>query len=174
MQWSKLKRRIEQGLADSVRGRVAFHVTGYRTAHDHQGRGWIVVDGEEVANMCHWRANLEGEYRPDPVAMTDGTILQPQDGVMDPSVFWDSLVSFLAMPIGEALEHHNYLIRALAIVDGRVGKRRLREMEIREKDHGLVRRFYELRLDAEGLRPAWGHAARPKGPSNPGRGTTRT
>jgi hypothetical protein len=41
-------------------------------------------------------------------------------------------------------------VQALAMFDRRVGKRRLAKMSV-ENEHPLVRKFYELRCQAEGL-----------------------
>ena len=54
MQWSKLRIRVEELLADSVKGRVGLHSTRYRHVHDSDGRDWITLDGQELVNMPHW------------------------------------------------------------------------------------------------------------------------
>jgi hypothetical protein len=151
MRWTKLKQRIEAGLAPSVHDRVKFHLTGYRHAHDGKGRGWITIDGEEVANLCYWRANVDGEYRPESLLTPLGTKLPAQEGVMRPQLFAKSLFDFLSMPIGDAMESNNFLVRALAFLDRRVGKRRLKLISLRSNEHELVRLFYALRVRAEGL-----------------------
>jgi hypothetical protein len=42
-------------------------------------------------------------------------------------------------------------VRALAIIDRRVGKRRLRMLEVGPLEHPLVRQLYQLRCEAEGV-----------------------
>jgi hypothetical protein len=152
MRWTKLKQRIEERLADSVRDRVVFHMTSYRHAHDGEGRAWITIDGKEVANMCYWRANLEGEYRPEPVPTIFGTELPPQDGIMRPSLFAQSLFRYLSMSIDDAFKSNNFLIRAVALLDRRMGRRRLEKVSLQADDQELVQMFFDLRLKAEGLR----------------------
>ena len=51
MRWSKLKKEIESGFADSVQGRVEVWTTRYRGAHDQEGEGWITVDKVRVHSM---------------------------------------------------------------------------------------------------------------------------
>src|ERR1044072_4954234 len=48
MRWSKLKKLVEGSFAESVRGRVHVYSTRYQCSC---GRGWITVDGEELAEL---------------------------------------------------------------------------------------------------------------------------
>lgn len=50
--WSKLKKRLDSLVCDSLKGRVNFTVTNYRRAHDQLGRAFVTVDKKEVLNMC--------------------------------------------------------------------------------------------------------------------------
>ena len=51
MQWSKLKKRYEQLLADSLKGRLQIHVTEQRKSPFDVGRGWIMFEGREVVSI---------------------------------------------------------------------------------------------------------------------------
>lgn len=54
------------------------------------------------------------------------------------------------LSIDEALVHENPIIRMLAVLDRRIGKRRLPEIAAALPDQPeWLRRFYRLRLDAE-------------------------
>jgi len=44
------------------------------------------------------------------------------------------------------------LIRAFAMLDSRLGKRRLRTLRLANDEHPLVRQFYDLRCEAEGIK----------------------
>lgn len=59
---------------------------------------------------------------------------------------------FLQMPIADALNSENYLIKILAVMDKRVGMRTLQKLA-KNGDYKIypewVRRFYELRLSAD-------------------------
>ena len=50
------------------------------------------------------------------------------------------------MPIREALESQDPLVRAFAIVDRRLGKRTIAKLELVDSEHSLVKVFYKLRL----------------------------
>lgn len=63
--------------------------------------------------------------------------------------FLEAVLQFRNMPIQEALESQNYIIKVLAIMDRRVGKRTLSRIleEATYNDFpAWVRQFYELRL----------------------------
>ena len=63
-----------------------------------------------------------------------------------PKDFGDAMRAYLDMPVGEALESQDPLVRAFAIVDRRLGKRRLAKLELQESEHSLVKAFHKLRL----------------------------
>src|ERR1700753_1502899 len=48
MRWSKLKKRVEDSFAESVKGRVQIYSTHYQCSC---GRGWITVDGRELVDF---------------------------------------------------------------------------------------------------------------------------
>jgi len=70
-----------------------------------------------------------------------------------------ALFDYLNMSIDDILKSDNLLIRALGMVDARLGKRRLKNMDV-SQEHQLVQRLYLLRCDAEGLAPAAGASER--------------
>jgi hypothetical protein len=54
------------------------------------------------------------------------------------------------MPVQLALKSTNPFILSLAIIDRRVGRRTLEELEIGADEHSLVQEFYRLRMQALG------------------------
>jgi hypothetical protein len=58
--------------------------------------------------------------------------------------------AYLDMPIRVALKSGNPFIRSLAIIDRRVGRRTLEQIQIRATDHSLVREFFRLRMSVLG------------------------
>jgi hypothetical protein len=65
--------------------------------------------------------------------------------------FYESLHEYLRLSMDDILRHSNVLIRALGMLDYRVGKRRLRRVRLRDDEHSLVRVLWKLRLECEGL-----------------------
>ena len=60
---------------------------------------------------------------------------------------------FASLPVDEALASESPLLQALAVLDARVGKRRLQALLERPPEHPVVRTVLALRCEAEGIRP---------------------
>ncbi len=169
MRWSKLKQLVENRMAPSLQRRVEVHSTWYRhLGHDQLGRAWITVDKREVANMCdsrYWNqaiplvreirlVNSDSHYdEPGSVSPYDQarTILHERD-VYERYEMNKALLDSLSLSIDDALRSANMLIRAFAMLDSRLGKRRLCTLQLGD-EHPLVRQFYDLRCEAEGIKP---------------------
>ena len=67
-------------------------------------------------------------------------------GIFHPQDFGDAMRAYLDMPVGEALKSSDPFIKAFAMVDRRVGKRTLANLELSESEHAPVKAFYKLRL----------------------------
>jgi len=67
----------------------------------------------------------------------------------------DSFRAYLDMDPHEALASQDPVLKALAIIDRRVGKRTLRKLRVSRDEHSLVRVFYCLRCpETRGRAPA--------------------
>ena len=171
MQWSKAKRKVELLFAPSVAGRVELRVTGYRDAHDAEGRGWITIDRTEAWSFCTFRYWVEGgklergireasqglDYR-DPAqreayyeAYEQAQEILARRGILTKGDFEDAVESYPALALDAALESDNLVHRALAMLDRRLGKRRLRTLELRTDEHSLVVGLLRFRCEAEGV-----------------------
>jgi len=62
-----------------------------------------------------------------------------------------ALGAALSLSVNEMLRSEKVVIRALAMLDSRLGKRRLRTLQLGDK-HPLVRQFYDLRCEAESIK----------------------
>ena len=168
--WNDAKKRLEQDfLAPSLRGRVAYFMTRYTHAHDEAGRVAVRVDGKEVLkgfDMDWWMNSslykAEALRRFPEIA----DLKTPEErweriynvtldlGCLTTGAFYDAWETFENESIEESLNGKNALVRLFAILDRRVGKRRLRELW----DAGWGREpawllpFFCLRLEAEGIR----------------------
>jgi hypothetical protein len=161
MQWSKLKSQVEELFADSVQGRVRLHSTKYRRMHDQEGRAWITLDGEEILNMPNlfeWlyqrrkRAEeLAGPHN-DPSFWEDQADLQlQQESFFRQGELGDAMFAYLHLSIDDILASENVLIRAIGMLDRRLGKRRLPALA-GSVNHPLVRLLYVFRCEAEGIK----------------------
>jgi len=167
MQWSKLRSQVEDLFADSVKGRVRLHSTRYRKMHDQEGRAWITIDGEEIVNMPHifeWlyqRDRRAADLAGVELGMNNWQDYAPklrdaEKELHQESVFWqgdlgDAMFGYLHSSIDDILTSDDVLIRAIGMLDRRVGKRRLSTLA-ETIDHPLVRLLHVFRCDAEGMR----------------------
>jgi hypothetical protein len=146
MQWSKLKSRVKSLICPELRDRIDFHLASYRESHDGADKVWITVDGRRVFSCKHYpyewaeaeayHTGLRGAQVKD--FMEGKEIHRPKD-------FGDAMRAYLDMPVNEALESADPLVRAFALVDRRVGRRTLERLEILGSEHMLVKAFFELR-----------------------------
>lgn len=173
MPWRQLATALRERLAPSVRDRIALHQARYRYTREEVGRVWLTIDGREViqfdtSSYIRRRALLgaelqaayggdgegpirtgHGEYRSADEAARD--ILRRAGEYDDYSALAD-LEASLSLAIEDALRSPSPLVRALAVMDRRIGKRRLRAMAPLEGEHPLVRELHALRCAAEGGR----------------------
>ena len=164
--WKDAKKRLEEDfLAPSLRDRVAYFMTRYTHAHDEAGRVAILVDGKEVLSgydMDWWMRS--SEYREAALRQVpELRELEPTEywarifdkatdlGCITTGTFYDAYETFTNESIEESLNGKNGLVQLLAILDRRVGKRRLRALW----DAGwgaeptYLLPFFLLRLEAE-------------------------
>jgi hypothetical protein len=172
MRWSKAKKALENLLAESVRRRVQFHVTQYGPGQSYtMARAWVTWDGQEIANFSsvEWLMKnfqvarkiqeseqatdyrdpnqREGYYR----SYEQSAEILSQQGVFSRTQFQDAVERYLNLSIETALASDNPLIQAFAMLDRRLGRRRLATLQIGETGHPLVRLFYKLRCQAEDM-----------------------
>lgn len=156
--WSDLRRRQLELLAPSLRGRVDYFLTRYHEVHNAYGRACILVDGAEAVCFS-WVEMYEQEmYNYDPAHLPRWE----NDATFCDHDFIHALAAYRSLSIAEALVHEDFIVRVLAILDRRVGRRTLQRLVQADDWNGYppwVRRFYMLRFDAEGI--AYEDAARP-------------
>lgn len=167
-QWSKIRKRLENLICESLRGRVKFTVTNYRKTHDQMGRAFISVDKNEVFNMCTLTSNnalfekeeellndLQLKYdvfneeqnfsiqdKAHEIITTEGTFAQYD--------FFEAVEQYLNSSIEVSLQSNHIIIKILSLIDRRVGKRTLiRIKESIQQEHKIVQFFYKLRCEAE-------------------------
>lgn len=176
--WSGLNRQLQGLLCRPLRGRISYFLTRYHTVHNAYGRAAVRLDQKELVTFSWtemYRQDRDAGELAVPVAWREegdresGEILYLKDkwnrnGTWCEMDFLDAALAFRNLPVRQALESEQYLIRMLAILDRRAGKRTLmqigRQGSYRTYPQWL-RQFYELRLEAEGLHVT----AMPAGPA---------
>ena len=163
--WSGIRNKLENDyLCPALRGRIQYFATSYWESHDQTGRAAIRLDGVEVlrSNYYAYEQNYwnryqalrrEGVGEDDPKApfrmAHEGTL---NDGCFDNIFFDEAFHEFDNQSIEKSLTSENPLVRVFALLDRRLGKRRLLALEeSMEQELDWVRAFYVTRMQAEGL-----------------------
>lgn len=153
-------------LCYSLKERVKYFVTQYTKTHDDHGRVCIIVDNKEVFNMCDltfnvavWNKqeelnkNLNSQEKANSSNYWAANKIIKENGIFNEDHFFEALNQYFNNPIGDSLNSENIIVVVLAVLDRRVGKRAL--LKIRDKmemQHYIVKYFYALKCDAEGIK----------------------
>jgi hypothetical protein len=155
MQWSQLKHRIEAGFAPALGGRVRVWTTVYRNLTEGDGRAWVTFDKEEIYSMEDFPGNTKMNARCELwnaegyAAMetpATGSMLTCRD-------FVGSLHDFLRTDFATLLDSDDPILRGLALLDRRLGRRRFEKIDPAALTHPFVKKLHQLRAEAEG----WKH-----------------
>ena len=146
MQWSKLKSRVKGFICSELRDRIDFHVTSYRESHDGADKVWITIDGKRVFSCKHYpREWAEAAAYQSGLSRNEIKAALAKVEIHGPRDFGDAIRAYLEIPITDALKSPDPIVQAFAIVDRRVGKRRLAKLDLSQSEHTLVNAFYRLR-----------------------------
>ena len=106
-----------------------------------------LLDQLRVANDPSNRgsAGTPSRLRDEAIAITR------RAGVLSQEEFYALLHEYLRSSIAKSLKAEDAITRALAVIDARVGKRRLRQLANYPDEHPLVRMLLALRCEAEGI-----------------------
>lgn len=165
MAWSKIRDKLEnEYLAESLRGHIQYFAASYSKCPDHEGRAAVRLDGEEILKsnyfdmMCAWY-DAEKRIRAESPEISylelheKSGLAVLRDGYFDQRDFYAAFAEFDNQSIGDSLDSENALVRMFAVLDRRVGKRRLVRLADRiESEPEWLRAFYLIRLRAEGIK----------------------
>ena len=163
--WSGIRNKLENDyLCPTLRGHIQYFAASYWESHDQTGLAAIRLDGVEVlrSNYYAYEQNYWNRYqalRREGIGQDDrtapfrlaheGTL---NDGCFDNGFFYEAFHEFDNQSIEKSLVSKNPLVRILALLDRRLGKRRLLALEeSMEQELDWVRAFYVIRMQAEGL-----------------------
>ena len=160
--WSGLSKWLRSCLCEELKDRITYFLTRYHKVHDAYGRAAILLDGRELVcfswiEQCRQEQMVAAEYDGDTgrdyLALYDE--LKP---VWDETAaycemdFLNAVLEFRNLSIQDALASEDSIIRILAILDKRVGKRtlqRIAQAGAYRQYPMWVRQFYELRIEKE-------------------------
>lgn len=161
MQWSQLKKQLQTRFAPSVAGRIDLNQTRYRNSHDQEGEFWITLDKTRIfssgslsylSSLGALTAKHRDEGATPAEAFERAWPIMDASGLMLLEQINKDLFSSLGQTVEEMSGQSNPLIRALAMIDTRFGKRRLATFDP-TAEHPLVQHLYRLRCEAEGIAP---------------------
>ncbi len=155
-------------ICEPLQSRIDFHVISYRKAHDQMGRAVMTVDKEEVFSMCSITFMREEYYREKDIRRKwdeDGSDVETiraiqehaheqllHEGIYARYDFFSVMDDYIQSPISELLKSEDILVKALTMLDRRVGKRTLcRWKDFIQEEHPLVQRLYMLRCEVENI-----------------------
>ena len=150
--WSGIRNKLEKEyLAECLRGHIQYFVTTYRESHDQVGRASIRYDGEEIIKGAYYcKNNKPIDNLPDELLIDDNTALK--SGFFCESDFYEAFDEFDNQSIDLSLNSDNLLVRIFAVLDKRIGKRRLLAMrDTISQEPEMFVFFYNIRVKAEGL-----------------------
>jgi len=148
-------------LADCLKGHIRYFATSYSKCPDHEGRAAILLDGKEIISGGYYNNWVKAPLFPrdekynqrmqiENAFMDDVAVGL---GVFDQRCFYEAFDEFDNQSIEKSLDSENMLVRIMAVLDRRVGKRRLMIMlENIEKEEESFREFLAIRTEFEGLK----------------------
>lgn len=159
--WSGFRARYERDfLAQALRGRLRFFCTRSHGIDDEVERIAVKFDGKEVfrtTNNKYWEKWQENKnmYREKYGVDTYFKFLEidlVNGGSFLIRHLYKAAHDYLNQPIEPSLTDENAIVRMFAVLDRRVGKRRLKRLigEIDEQPEWL-RRLIRIRAEAEGI-----------------------
>ena len=157
--WAGLNKQLSENLCDTLKGRVTYFLTRYHEVHNAYGRASILLDGKELVNfswveMYHQENDISALCKEEQDISYEEAVAKMKPKWDADCTYWEmdflnAVLQFRNMPVQVALESDNYIIKILAIMDRRVGKRTLLQTvadPVYKKFPAWVRQFYELRL----------------------------
>lgn len=154
VRWSKLKQRIEENFADGLGERISIHSAAYGACSC--GHAWLTLDGAVIANFCtraHYNRFVCGDRTKDR-GLTSEQRRRYQEqsveyGELSRQDVYKACWAFIhELSFDDALQSDDPLIQSLAVLDRRLGKRRLEQVN-KTPLHPLARRLLDARLAIE-------------------------
>lgn len=141
MKWSKLKKTYEERLHEDIKGRIEFQFARYSKSHD----GWACL----LKVLFDKKVIIEASYDYKQIMYNNlygGDELEYQEhNIFDSMNFCNAMETILNTSIEDAINHESSYVRALALLDKRMGKRRFKDFKYDKDPYPIVKEFYRLR-----------------------------
>ncbi len=162
--WSGIRAKLEKEyLAPALRGHLAYFATSYSKCPDHEGRAAVLLDGKEIISSNYYEHMISQSVQWHKIKEEDPDIsnadqwskafdLALKEGTFEQHNFYKAFEEFDNQCIEKSLASDNPLVRMLAILDRRVGKRTLMKLKDKsEQDLEWLKPIYRIRFEAEHL-----------------------
>ncbi|WP_020411246.1 SF0329 family protein [Microbulbifer variabilis] len=158
MQWSKLKKRIEENFADSIKGRIEVFTTAYRR-QDETARSWVVIDGKQEVSLtdCNswWEQGAYFHELTPTDCLTHKTVNDSErtEGNLYEAGEFSSydfkIMCFESLNISaqDCIKSEHPLLRVIGVLHRKLGKAKVKEMQ--KDSHPMVAYFAKFRMQAE-------------------------
>ena len=175
MKWTKVKRNIESLICDKLKHRLSIRLTQYNVSLWEKKRIWITLDKKEIFNassanylMEHdklWAEIKKETDKPFPDCLYEcfpefigktndldyTTVILENKGIFNVYLVYDAFIQYPQLSIDNALNSESVIIKAFALLDKRLGKRKLKNLRYSSNVHPLISEFYKLRCKVEGI-----------------------
>ncbi len=148
--WSSIRKRLEQEfLCESLKGRIQFFATRYPKLSDVHTRVALRLDGQEIlkSDFIQWRRACAG------LSNAPGNDIEIHNrGGFDSVEFYRAFHTYQNQSIELSMTHEDPLVRFFAILDKRVGKRKLRALTATiPLQPEWLKPIYWIRMESEGI-----------------------
>jgi len=157
--WSGLNKWLNECLCDELKARITYVLTRFHKVYDSYGRAAILLDGKELVRFSwieQYRQEQQVAAKHNEDRSKDWFALYEEmkhdwseTCTLCEWDFLSAVLEFRNLSSQDALNSEDYIIKILAILDKRVGKRTLQRIKAEEeykKYPEWVRQFYDLRL----------------------------
>lgn len=160
--WSGLNQWLTGCLCTDLLDRITYFLTRYHRVHNAYGRAAILLDGRELVcfewmERYHQESAVHAAWQADKGQSYLGLYdsMKPQwdaNCTYDDMDFLNAVLTFRNLSIQDALASDDYIVKILAILDKRVGKRTLKQIAQQAEYNrypAWVKQFYDLRLSGD-------------------------
>jgi len=146
MRWSKLKSLVEERFTPCLSKRLSIHSAAYGDCSC--GHCWITLDKIVIANFCtraYYNRKLQGDSGTNSMYKKHLVLY----GEISRQDAYRSMFDFIhSMSFDQALKSDDVLIQTLAVLDARLGKRRLKLLNV-EDFHPLAGSLLNIRRNQQ-------------------------
>lgn len=154
--WSNIKKKLEcEYLCENLRGHIKYYVTSYSKSPDHNGRAAIIYKGKEIIKGSYYMDYIQEDIKSINIDIEKHLSENEKSNsfkIFDNQSFYNAFREFDNQNIKKSISSDNIIIKILAVLDKRTGKRTLKKLkENLKNEQRLFQIFYIIRAKSEGI-----------------------